>query len=123
MKKKPINKMTAIVNPFTRTVRIIHTVGKETYELDLTFEDLDEWQGFDGVDKQYDIHFYYEDYTHEDEDTGETVEYKGGFDLSVYPVVKNQTDTQNPIKVEVKISYEILGKKKKITYICPNKKR
>ena len=109
-KTKQVGSMTAIVNPFTRNVSIRHIVGKETYDLELYFEDNDEWQGFDGVDKQYDMHYYYED--------------GAGFDLSVYPVIQGkkypEPDTKNSIKVDVKIVYQILGNKKPITYICLN---
>ena len=112
-KAKQVGTMKAIVNPFTREVKLIHKVGKYTYELALYFTELDEWQGFDGVDKQYDMHFYYED------SGGEG---GAGFDLSVYPVVNNTADTQNAVKVDVKIVYETLAERKPITYICPKHK-
>lgn len=108
--------MTAIVNPFTREVKIIHEVPRikynerivDKYELELVFDDTDEWQGFD-TDKQYDMHFYYED--------------GSGFDLCVYPVKGNQTDTQNSVPVKVKIVYQTLADNKTITYICKKQKQ
>ncbi len=91
--------MDVVVNPFTREVIITHKTKRETYELSLTFEDIDEWQGFD-TDKQYDAHFLYEE--------GE------GFSFEIYPVIADKsngkpyvrTDTTKSIPINLDITLD-----------------
>jgi hypothetical protein len=54
------NNMIAVVNPITRVATILHKVGEVLHTIKLDFKELDEWSGFE-TDKQYDVHFCYDE--------------------------------------------------------------
>lgn len=53
--------MKAKINPFTREAEITIVNKNVTHIVELYFDDLDEWQGFEVDGRCYDSHFIYED--------------------------------------------------------------
>lgn len=85
-KSKPFN---VILNPLTREV----TIERNDYTINLSFEDIDEWQGFDHEDGQYDARLYYED--------GEGVQF------SIYPVVNNKGEYETLTNAWEKVNLKL----------------
>ena len=81
-----IKPFTVVVNPFTR----VATITKENYlsgevtNVEIEFNDLDEWYSFSIDDKMYDAHFLYDD----------------EFSFYIYPVDKNNNNDYTECLVE-----------------------
>jgi hypothetical protein len=54
------NNMIAVVNPITRVATILHKVNETLNEIEIYFEQLDEWNRFT-TDALYDVHFLYDE--------------------------------------------------------------
>lgn len=54
------NNMIAVVNPITRVATILHKVNETLNEIEIYFEQLDEWNSFT-TDALYDVHFCYDE--------------------------------------------------------------
>jgi len=105
-----IKPFTVIVNPFTR----VATITKEEYptgeinEIEIQFNDLDEWYSFNIGDKIYDAHFLYDD----------------EFSFNIYPVDENNHNDYKECLVEkLEIVYSIQTKRTWVDEGCEGKDR
>jgi hypothetical protein len=53
-------KIKIVANPILRLATILHNVNGISYNIELSFNDLDEWNAFE-TDAVYDIHFLYDE--------------------------------------------------------------
>ena len=83
-----IKPFTVVVNPFTR----VATITKEEYptgevtNIEIQFNDLDEWHSFNIDDKVYDAHFLYD--------------YDDEFSFNIYPVDEDNHNDYTECLVE-----------------------
>jgi hypothetical protein len=77
--------MKVIINPFTKQVVVLDK--KE--EVELYYDDIDEWVSFTLSNRVYDIHILYD----------------SGLDVSIYNVIDGVIDYEKSIKSTVKVIY------------------
>ena len=75
------------VNPFLQKGIITTEIDTVLHSVIIYYNEVDEWNSFDINGQVYDIHFYY----------------SSEFTVSIYPVIKDVADYENPCKVKLKI--------------------
>lgn len=75
------------VNPFLQKATITTEIDGVSYTIIRHYNEIDEWDSFEINGQVYDIHFCYD----------------SEFTVSIYPVIKDVADYENPCKVKLKI--------------------
>jgi len=75
------------VNPFLQKATITTEIDGVSYTIIRHYNEIDEWDSFEINGQVHDIHFCYD----------------SEFSVSIYPVIKDVADFENPYKVKLKI--------------------